>query len=84
MTQTSQTTLPQESGSSRRELLSRNDIEREYKEPSRRWLELAALRGDGPPMIRLSSRMIRYQRGVFEDWLTARTVHSTSEKVGAA
>ncbi len=82
MTRTSKTTLPQEGESSRRELLSRDEIQREYKEPSRRWLELAALRGDGPPMIRISSRMIRYQRGAFEDWLTARTVHSTSEKVG--
>ena len=84
MTQTSQTTLPQESGPSRRELLSRNDIEREYKDPSRRWLEIAALRGDGPPMIRLSRRMVRYQRGVFEDWLASRTVSSTSQPVEAA
>ena len=66
---------------SRRALLSRDDIEREYKGITRRWLELAALTGDGPPMIRLSRRMIRYQRGTFEDWLAARTVHSTSEKV---
>ena len=84
MTHTSKTTLPPEGVSSRRELLSRDDIQREYKEPSRRWLELAALRGDGPPMVRLSRRMVRYQRGVFEDWLAARTVRSTSEKVGAS
>ena len=83
MSQTSKTALPQEGESARRELLSRNDIEQEYKDPSRRWLELAALRGDGPPMIRLSGRMIRYRRGVFEDWLDARTVLSTSEKLGA-
>ena len=69
---------------SRRELLSRDDIETEYKGITRRWLELAALGGGGPPMIRLSRRMIRYQRGAFEDWLAARTVFSTSEKVEAA
>lgn len=68
---------------SRRDLLSRDDIEREYK-LSRRWLELAALSGDGPPMVRLSRRMVRYQRGAFEDWLAARTVHSTSDEIEVA
>ncbi len=68
---------------SRRDLLSRDDIEREYK-LSRRWLELAALSGDGPPMVRLSRRMIRYRRGIFEDWLDARTVSSTSDEIEAA
>ena len=68
---------------SSRDLLSRDDIQREYNLP-RRWLELAALSGKGPPMIRISSRMIRYQRGVFEDWLDARTVNSTSQPVEAA
>ena len=67
----------------RNALLSRDDIQEEYN-LTRRWLELAALSGDGPPMVRLSRRMIRYQRGAFEDWLSARTVHSTSEKVEAA
>ncbi len=67
---------------SRRDLLSRDDIEREYK-LSRRWLELAALSGDGPPMVRLSRRMVRYQRGAFEDWLAARTVSSTSDEIEA-
>ena len=68
---------------SRRDLLSRDDIEREYK-LSRRWLELAALSGEGPPMVRLSRRMIRYRRGIFEDWLDARTVSSTSDEIEAA
>ena len=69
---------------SRRDLLSRNDIEREYKGITRRWLELAALSGEGPPMVRLSRRMIRYRRGIFEDWLDARTVSSTSDEIEAA
>ncbi len=68
---------------SRKALLSRDDIERDYN-LTRRWLELAALSGDGPPMVRLSRRMIRYQRGVFEDWLATRTVRSTSDPVKAA
>ncbi len=66
----------------RKRLLSRDEIEAEYG-ITRRWLELAALSGNGPPMIRISRRMVRYQRGAFEDWLAARTVRSTSEKVGA-
>ncbi len=61
----------------RQELLSRDDIQAEYG-LSKRWLELAALSGKGPPMVRISAKMVRYQRGVFEDWLTARTVNSTS------
>ncbi len=66
----------------RKRLLSRDEVEAEYG-ITRRWLELAALSGNGPPMIRISRRMIRYQRGGFEDWLAARTVNSTSEKVEA-
>ena len=67
---------------SRQALLSRDDIEKNYN-LKRRWLELAALSGKGPPMIRISRRMIRYQRGAFEDWLAARTVSSTSEPMEA-
>ena len=61
-------------------LLSREDIEQEYG-LTRRWLELAACRGDGPPMRRISARMVRYDRGEFEAWLDARRVASTSEEV---
>ena len=62
------------------ELLSRDDIEREYGR-TKRWLELAAARGDGPPMIRLGWRTVRYRRADFEAWLESRTVRSTAEKV---
>ncbi len=74
--------LEQHEQRQRQALLSRDDIEREYN-LTRRWLELAALSGNGPPMIRISRRMIRYQCGAFEDWLTSRTVSSTSETVEA-
>lgn len=62
------------------ELLSRDGIQSEYGLP-RRWLELAALSGNGPPMIRISSRMVRYRRGDFEAWLASRTVTNTSQEV---
>lgn len=63
------------------ELLSRVQIAAEYGLP-RRWLELAATRGDGPPMVRLGWRTVRYRRGDFEEWLASRTVSSTAEKAG--
>lgn len=61
-----------------RQLLSRDDIEREYK-ITRRWLELAALKGNGPPYLRLSRRFVRYRRGDFENWLSGHEYRSTSE-----
>jgi predicted DNA-binding transcriptional regulator AlpA len=64
-------------------LLTRDEIAAEYG-ISRRWLELAALRGNGPPMTRISTRMVRYQRGTLEGWLAARTVSNTSDKLEAA
>jgi predicted DNA-binding transcriptional regulator AlpA len=60
-------------------LLSRDDIQDEYG-LSRRWLELAAMRGDGPPMRRISARMIRYQRAELEAWLASRRVANTSQR----
>lgn len=54
----------------RNELLSRDDIERETDGGiTRRWLELAAHRGEGPPMLKISRRMVRYRRDAFEAWL---------------
>ncbi|MEM7683635.1 MAG: helix-turn-helix domain-containing protein [Pseudomonadota bacterium] len=58
-------------------LLSREDIERAYG-ISRRWLELAAHRGDGPPMVKISSRMVRYRRGDLEAWLAAHTIDKSA------
>lgn len=64
----------------RKRLLSRDEIEAEYG-ISRRWLELAAHRGDGPRMRKISRRMVRYERQEFEAWLESRTVASTAEQV---
>ena len=49
-------------------LLSRDDIQTQYG-LTRRWLELAALRGDGPPYLRISRRLVRYRWADFERWL---------------
>ena len=61
------------------QLLSRNEIHEEFG-ISRRWLELAALSGEGPPYVRISARMVRYQRSVLEAWLVDRTRLSTSDR----
>jgi hypothetical protein len=53
-----------------RRLLSRDEIEIEYG-ITRRWLELAAHRGDGPPMRKISRRMVRSDRAEFDAWLDA-------------
>jgi hypothetical protein len=60
------------------DLLSRDDIERETRGGiTRRWLELAAYRGDGPPMLKISRRMVRYRRGEFKTWLEAHRVNTS-------
>ena len=56
-----------------RRLLSRDEIQAEYG-ITRRWLELAAHRGDGPPMRKISRRMVRYDRAEIEAWLDASKV----------
>lgn len=61
------------------QLLSRNEIEDEYG-LTRRWLELAALSGKGPPFVKVSNRMVRYRRGVFEKWVDDRTRLSTTDQ----
>lgn len=76
--------LPQETGnehdnaSGHRRLLSRDEIEAEYG-ISRRWLELAAISGEGPPFIKVSPRMVRYRRDHIEIWLNEREISHTAE-----
>ena len=55
----------------RKRLLSRDDIEAEYG-ITRRWLELAAHRGDGPPMTKITPRMVRYDRAALEAWIASK------------
>lgn len=59
-------------------LLSRDEIEAEFG-ISRRWLELAALSGNGPAFIKIAPRTVRYRREELERWLAEREVRSTSE-----
>ena len=60
-------------------LLNRKEVE-DYFGISQRFLEVAAVRGDGPPMVRIN-RSVKYQVGMLRAWIADRTVQSTSEKV---
>lgn len=58
-------------------LASRQEVEDEYG-LSVRWLELAAHRGEGPPMVKISRRMVRYRRPDVEAWLAERVIDNSA------
>ena len=58
-------------------LLTRDEVDA-YFGISRRFLELAALNGDGPLMVRVGKRSVRYRAGDIRAWIKGRTVSSTS------
>lgn len=54
-------------------LLTRSEVQARYGIP-KRYLEIAAWRGDGPPMIKLGRRAVRYRVGDLRAWIEARRV----------
>ncbi|MDI3336403.1 AlpA family transcriptional regulator [Defluviimonas aestuarii] len=60
-------------------LLSRAEVEVNFG-LSRRFLEVSAVRGDGPPMVKIG-RSVRYRVADLRAWIEARRVNSTSEEV---
>ena len=44
------------------------------------FLEVSAVRGDGPPMVKIG-RSVRYRVADLRDWIAARRVNSTSQEV---
>jgi predicted DNA-binding transcriptional regulator AlpA len=60
-------------------LLSRAEVEVNFG-LSRRFLEVAAVRGDGPPMVKIG-RSVRYRVADLRGWIEARRVNSTSQGV---
>lgn len=60
-------------------LLSRAEVEVHFG-LSRRFLEVSAVRGDGPPMIRIN-RAVRYKVADIRGWIERHRVNSTSEQV---
>ena len=56
-----------------KQLLSRDEVEAEFG-VTRRYLELAAWRGDGPPFVKLGRRTVRYRRADILAFIDAMTV----------
>jgi predicted DNA-binding transcriptional regulator AlpA len=54
-------------------LLTRDQVQAEFG-LTRRFLEISAWRGDGPPMIRIGRRAVRYKRGDLAKWIETRRV----------
>ncbi len=50
------------------QLLTRDEVAN-YFGLSKRWLEIAATRGQGPPIVRISPRMVRYRIADILDWI---------------
>lgn len=62
-------------------LLSRAEVEVNFG-LSRRFLEVAAVRGDGPPFIKIG-RSVRYRVSDLRGWIEDRRVTSTSQQVAS-
>ncbi len=62
----------------RRRLLTRGEVAETFG-LSHRWLEVAACRGEGPPMVRITARMIRYRASDVEAWISSRVVPGNGE-----
>ena len=60
-------------------LLTRDEVEALFG-ITRRYLEVSAVRGDGPPMIRVGSRMVRYRVRDLHEWIDWHRVTSTSDR----
>ena len=58
-------------------LLSRAEVEVHFG-LTRRFLEVSAVRGDGPPFIKIN-RSVRYRTGDLREWIKSHQVKSTSE-----
>ena len=64
--------------------MMRRDEAADYLGISRSLLSKMAMRGDGPPMIRVSRQVVCYDPSDLDTWLAARKVTSTSEVIDAA
>ena len=63
-------------------LLTRSEVHTAFG-LTQRFLEVAAVRGDGPPMVKIG-RSVRYLVADLRIWIEARRVNSTSDKGAAA
>ena len=61
------------------EVLMRRPEAAAYLQMSRAFLDRAAMTGDGPAMIKLGRKSVRYRREGLDAWIAGRQVRSTSE-----
>lgn len=62
-------------------LKSRRDAAR-YIGLSHSFLAQAAVRGDGPPFVKLSANRVGYRVADLDSWIESRVRRSTSERAG--
>jgi predicted DNA-binding transcriptional regulator AlpA len=60
-------------------LLTRAEVQTHFG-LTQRFLEVSAVRGDGPPMVKIG-RSVRYMVADLPNWIEARRVNSTSQAV---
>jgi len=60
-------------------LMTRAEVQT-YFGLTQRFLEVSAVRGNGPPMVKIG-RSVRYRVADLRDWIAARRVNSTSQEV---
>lgn len=60
-------------------LLTRSEVHTAFG-LTQRFLEVSAVRGDGPPMVKIG-RSVRYRVADLRQWIEARRVNSTSQEV---
>jgi predicted DNA-binding transcriptional regulator AlpA len=60
-------------------LLTRAEVQTHFG-LTQRFLEVSAVRGDGPPMVKIG-RSVRYMVADLRNWIEARRVNSTSQAV---
>jgi len=63
----------------RARLLTRTEVA-EIFGLSKRWLEVAACQGEGPPIVRITPRMVRYRFADIEAWIEAHTDYGTAKR----
>lgn len=57
-------------------LMTRQEVADHFGIP-KRFLEISAIRGDGPPMVKIG-RLVRYRPSDIRQWLDEHTVTSTA------
>lgn len=75
-------TLEQAAEISSEKLLTRAEVEEVFGFPTKRYLEIAAMNDEGPPIVRFG-RTVRYNVGDLRGWIAAHRVERGDGSSGA-